>query len=176
MTATKIFSNCICLFACIAMSQQSAVGQTIDFTSAITGAAASAGAGTGSPGLGSATATFDTLTNEFTYSGSFSGLSGVYSAGHFHGAAGPTANAGVQLSLSTTLDPGNQSGTFNGTATLSAAQGSDLSDGLWYINIHSSTFGAGEIRGQVLAVPEPTSVVLLATGCVGLLVRRKRSV
>jgi hypothetical protein len=29
------------------------------------------------------------------------------------------------------------------------AQIQDLRNSLWYLNIHSSTFGGGEIRGQV---------------------------
>ena len=30
-----------------------------------------------------------------------------------------------------------------------AAQVQDMRDKLWYLNIHTSTFGGGEIRGQV---------------------------
>jgi hypothetical protein len=34
--------------------------------------------------------------------------------------------------------------------------------GLWYINVHSSTFGGGEIRGQLIPVPEPQTYALVA--------------
>jgi hypothetical protein len=43
-----------------------------------------------------------------------------------------------------------------------------LSGGESYLNIHSSVFGGGEIRGFLAPVPEPSSVVLLAA-LVGLL-------
>ena len=54
-------------------------------------------------------------------------------------------------------------------------QVSDLEGGQWYINIHSSTFGGGEIRGQILPVPEPSTLLLLGVGTLGLLGRRRGS-
>jgi hypothetical protein len=33
-----------------------------------------------------------------------------------------------------------------------------------YLNIHTTTFGGGEIRGFLVAVPEPTSLGLLVLG------------
>jgi hypothetical protein len=43
-----------------------------------------------------------------------------------------------------------------GNAILSAAQEADLLAGLWYLNLHTTSFGGGEIRGQVLAAPVPS--------------------
>jgi hypothetical protein len=43
-----------------------------------------------------------------------------------------------------------------------ALQVSQLQSGLWYVNIHSTTFGGGEIRGQIIPVPEPATVMLAA--------------
>jgi hypothetical protein len=37
-----------------------------------------------------------------------------------------------------------------------------------YFNIHTSTFGGGEIRGFLLPVPEPSTWLLMASGIVGL--------
>jgi hypothetical protein len=50
----------------------------------------------------------------------------------------------------------------------------DLNNGLWYFNIHSSSFGGGEIRGQILPVPEPSTLALIGLGLGGLLVQRSR--
>jgi hypothetical protein len=45
-------------------------------------------------------------------------------------------------------------------------------DGKAYLNIHTSTFGAGEIRGYFRPVPEPTSLAALIGA--GLIARRRR--
>jgi len=78
--------------------------------------------------------------------------------------------------FSLTLDtPGATTGTFSGTGGLTAAQIIDLNAGNLYVNIRSSVFPTGEIRGQIEAVPEPTSMALLGIGSVVLLaVRRKK--
>jgi hypothetical protein len=57
-----------------------------------------------------------------------------------------------------------------GNTVINDTQEADLLAGLWYVNIHSSVFPGGEIRGQV--VPEPTTICLLGLG--GLLLSRSR--
>ena len=44
-----------------------------------------------------------------------------------------------------------------------------------YLNIHSSTFGGGEIRGFLEQVPEPTTLLLLGSALVGAALRRRRA-
>jgi hypothetical protein len=62
-----------------------------------------------------------------------------------------------------------------GSATLTETQESQLLSELWYINVHSTNFPGGEIRGQVLLVPEAASSLLLATAVLGLLRVRRPS-
>lgn len=160
------------LFLSMLLLPSGAAATTINLSASIDGAQANAGAGTGSSGSGSASLTFDDATNLLSWSGSFSGLTTSYTVAHFHGPAGPGVNGGVQVGISSVLDPGNLSGTFNGSATLGATQAAQLLAGDWYINIHSTTDPGGEIRGQVL-VPEPGTLALLSLAGLALVIRRK---
>lgn len=125
---------------------------------------------TGNPtGSGSFTASLDTVTNVFTYSGTFTGLTSNVNNGHIHGPfpSGTATSAGVILNFNTL--PGATftgfgtatSGAVSGTTTLVAStqisatvNGDSLKKlilaGLTYVNIHTVTNPAGEIRGQLL--------------------------
>lgn len=92
---------------------------------------------------GTAEVTFNTDTNELSWSVTYDGLSGEVTGAHFHGPAESGANAGIALGMDHTANP------IAGSETLSDDQAKELSDGLWYINIHTEANAGGEIRGQV---------------------------
>jgi hypothetical protein len=68
---------------------------------------------------------------------------------HFHGPAPITQNAPVVIPLTPTTD--SATGTFTGTTrALTDAEAADLLADTWYLNIHSTTFPNGELRGQLI--------------------------
>jgi hypothetical protein len=94
-------------------------------------------------GTGSVTATYDTTSKMLSWKGSYSGLTGAATAAHFHGPADPGKNAGVAVAIKPFASP------FEGSATLTDAQATDLMAGRWYVNVHTAANPGGEIRGQL---------------------------
>ena len=118
--------------------------------------------------------------------GSYSGLTTPSTLSHIHGPGAPGQSVGVLYNLGTTgvVPIGVTGGTINGSVNLAAIgsytlaqQMNDLNTGLWYVNIHDSTFPGGEIRGQILPVPEPSTWALMGFGALGMLwsLRRRKS-
>ncbi|MCA1594501.1 MAG: PQQ-dependent sugar dehydrogenase, partial [Acidobacteria bacterium] len=97
---------------------------------------------TNSHAIGAATLLLDKDETTARVSLSFSGLSAAETASHIHGPALPGTTAAVLIDLPA-------GGNFNDfPITLTPQQVRDLKAGLLYINVHSSAFPAGEIRGQ----------------------------
>ena len=141
--------------------------------------------------------------NEMRLHVDFSGLTGTTTAAHIHCCtADPlTGNAGVATTVPTfSMFPlGVTAGTYDMTfdllsassynpafvtahgGTLALAEAdmlAGLAAGTAYLNIHSSTYPAGEIRGFLIAapIPEPGNLAMWAMGLAGLAgVRRWRS-
>ncbi len=90
---------------------------------------------------------------------------------HFHNGA-PGVSGGVDLAI-----PSPWSSPQVGSAILTATQETNLLSGDWYVNVHTTNFGGGEIRGQVIInpVPIPAAVWLFGSGLLGLVgvARRK---
>ena len=154
-----------------------------------------------SPGVGTATVTFDLDLVTMRLQTSFSGLTGTVTAAHIHGAtttAGTgTAGVATQTPSFTGFPTGVSSGTYDHTFDMTSAASYNasfvtanggtvsgalnallaaLDGGKAYLNIHTNTFGGGEIRGFLTPIPEPSSYATLlglaAAGCVAM--RRRR--
>ncbi|QDV66268.1 CHRD domain-containing protein [Crateriforma conspicua] len=137
---------------------------------------------------------YDTDTNvlnfEFTFQNLSGGLANVASGIHLHvvsagsdifnstGGIAFNLNSGADanVTLSTpTIAFGATGGTLAGTVTMPDQAAEDaLLDGRYYVNIHSGSFGGGELRGSVTAVPEPASMAFLGAIAVGGVARRVR--
>lgn len=154
---------------------------------------------TGSPGVGSVLLTIDTVTNLMTVNVSFAGLGSPTTIAHIHCCAGPGGIAipattvpsfpgfptgvttGVylqtfDLTLASSYNPAFITASSGTVASAQAAFIAGLLNGQAYFNIHTVQFPGGEIRGQLQAVPEPATLLLLASGVVGVAgaVRKRR--
>lgn len=96
-------------------------------------------------GKGHVDASLDTATKTFTWTATYSGLTGAPSMAHFHGPAAAGANAPPVVVLKDLASP------MKGSAVLTDAQIADLQAGKWYFNIHTAAHPGGEIRGQLAA-------------------------
>ncbi len=152
------------------------------------------GAISGSPGIGgeiNAGISYDDVSNLLTINvgwGSANGfvdLTGNATAGHIHGptTSGGTGSFTQNASVKYPLDSlggwnaNATSGGFSGTVTILEADEVALLAGRFYINVHTSANAGGEIRGNLVAVPEPAETGALVGGLAGLfaLARRLRT-
>jgi hypothetical protein len=112
----------------------------------------------------------------------FTNLTGAATMAHIHGptTSGGTGSFTQNASVLFNLDSGvgwNSSasaGGINKTVNLNSAQAADLLAGKYYINVHTSTNGGGEIRGNIV-IPEPATASFLALGVGMLALRRRKS-
>jgi hypothetical protein len=100
---------------------------------------------TGSTAIGSGHIVLDTLANSLAYNITYSGLEGVETGAHIHGAADPG-----QIGLPRLFLPAGPSkqGVWNYPASFE----SDLLAGRFYVNIHTDVYPEGAIRGQIAPV------------------------
>ena len=94
---------------------------------------------------GAAEIQFNENTNKLTWKVTYNGLTGPATAGHIHGPAAMGQNAGVVIPFTGNLN----AQPVMGETTITPAQYADLAAGLYYVNIHTDRFPAGEIRGQL---------------------------
>ncbi|HEY6121009.1 MAG TPA: CHRD domain-containing protein, partial [Pyrinomonadaceae bacterium] len=96
---------------------------------------------TSSTGTGRSSVVLNAAETGATVNLSFSGLTSAQTAAHIHGPADPGVNGPILFPL-----PNGQVTNF--VITLTAAQVADLKAGKDYVNVHTTNFPNGEIRGQ----------------------------
>lgn len=183
MALTRYFSAMVMTLLCIFALSTLAKADTITFTATLSPVNEVPPKDTNVfKGTGTATVVLDTVTGKGTITLSFSGLSGAFTGGHIHCCAGPGATAPVIVPFDTFFvgSANNTAGTLTNFAfTLTAAQVTAMINGQTYVNIHTAANGGGEIRGQLNAVPEPGTLLLLGAGLVsvaGKLRKRRKEV
>lgn len=106
------------------------------------------------PVTGSSASGFGCLTldaNSFLhYDVSYVGLLGAETGAHIHGPAPVGVNAGVIFGLPLGTP---KIGTI--AIPLTLIQITQITAGQWYINVHTTVWPTGEIRGQILQSPIP---------------------
>jgi hypothetical protein len=157
----------------------------------------------GSPGTGFAMVVLDPALHTMHVDVTFSGLIGSTTASHIHCCLPSPFETGVNVMVATTTPTfpmfplGVQSGTyshdfdltlassynpafitspFNPSGTIAGAEAAleaGIENGETYLNIHTTSFPGGEIRG-FLAAPEPGSIFLLGSGLLGLIYTRRK--
>ncbi|MBC7910654.1 MAG: CHRD domain-containing protein, partial [Pyrinomonadaceae bacterium] len=100
----------------------------------------------GSPATGVARVTLNPAETQITVNVTYSGLLSNANAGHIHGPAAIGVNAGILFGLAGVT---GTSGTLNQTYAITAAQVQQMRSGLHYLDIHTTGFPGGEIRGQL---------------------------
>lgn len=185
----------VCVFSAAALFGGAAQAAPLTYTATLSGPAENPP--NESPGTGSATVVYDPVLHTLRVSTRFSDLLAPTTAAHIHCCVEPPGNAapatpvptfpgfplGVtagsydrlfDLTLASSFNPAFVELAGGTLAAAEAALAAGLDAGQAYLNIHSQLFPAGEIRGFLNALPEPSSLALIGIAALGLAVGRTR--
>jgi hypothetical protein len=181
LVALSTAAAVIAAAACGSDTTTPPVSKIVKFTANLT-PGGEVGANITSSGTGVFNATLDTSTNVFTWTFSFQGLTSNVKMGHIHapyvlGGTAPSAGVALNFDPATAGTSGATnmkfdgllaatSGSGGGTIVLSGTQILSTNSGVSadslrklilagnaYVNIHSVTYGGGEIRAQITRAP-----------------------
>lgn len=192
----KLLKN-LFVAAIVLAAAPAAMAHTTMYSATLTGAAEAPPNASTATGTVLVTFDFDLVT--MRVQASFTGLSGNTTAAHIHSATAipfsGTAGVATQTpsftgfplgvtggSMDTTYDMTlassyNAAFITNNGGTVSTAMNAlvnALDTGRAYFNVHTSTFGGGEIRGFLSPIPEPGSALLAGFVGAGFFLRRRR--
>jgi hypothetical protein len=194
----RLFAPCVLALLTLTGLPSVARADIILFSATLTGGAEVPP--NGSPGTGLAIVSLD--GDFLTVNVSFTGLASTTTASHIHCCAPPGVNGMVATTVPTfpgfplgvtfgtylqTFDL-NVAGSYNPAfitasgGTVAGAKASlvgGLLAGQTYLNIHTTANPGGEIRGQLVAAPEPSTMLLVSMGLFGMATfsrKRKRPV
>jgi len=152
-----------------------------------------------SPGTGNAIVTIDTVAQTMAVNVVFSGLTTPTTASHIHcctttpftGTAGVATVTPSFTGFPLGVTAGSYDHTFDltnanaynpafvtaqgGLANAEAALLAGLGSGEAYLNIHTTQNPGGEIRGFLVATPEPGTLLVAGVALAGLVLRRRIS-
>lgn len=95
-------------------------------------------------GEGKALVRYNRDTGELDWEVGYERLSSTVVAAQIHGPAGPAENGPVVIQFA---NP--QASPIKGRTRIRPVQARELLQGLWYVNLHTIAYPAGEIRGQL---------------------------
>nr|WP_294877034.1 CHRD domain-containing protein [uncultured Pedobacter sp.] len=110
-------------------------------------------------GMGTANITYSeqSKTIAYTITWQLGSATATTTGMHFHGAENGSNSTSSPIVIEIPGFTNASSGTLTGTTrVLNTAEISQLLSGKWYVNIHSSDFTSGEIRGNIVLVAAST--------------------
>ena len=111
-----------------------------------------------STGTGTIMGSYNKDTNVLSYTLTYSGLSSATTMAHFHkGAVGTSGPPVITISETSFSSP------LAKEVVLTNDQEIDLFAGLWYVNVHTTTYPGGEIRAQIRMVGTPANTATTGT-------------
>jgi hypothetical protein len=155
----------VAIVACSSDTTTSAANNLVTFKATMTPTAEVPTPPVASTGSGTFTAVLDTVTGQFVYDLTFTGLTSGVNNGHIHGpadvgvATGTTVNfntlTGANFSFGATSGTGHGALSLVSTTAITATMNGDslkklLLAGKTYANIHTTSNPNGEIRGQII--------------------------